>query len=123
MGGISIPSAFWDSEIEHELELAGPHHRQIGSPLAFENPTRIDPGLVVCIVPSKPEAGHSDCRHSAVGVENDRSGRKWSANPGTLGTCFSGAPDTIRTGDLCRWSLASTRSRPRKAVAVIRPTG
>jgi hypothetical protein len=73
MGGISIPSA---SARTRTSWTASP---QIGSLLTFEKPTRIDPSLAVCIVPSKPEAGGSDCRHSVVGVENDRSGRKRSA--------------------------------------------
>jgi len=54
MGGISIPSAFWDSEIEHELELAGPHHRQIGS----LSPLRIRPhrsGLVYASCRQSPK--------------------------------------------------------------------
>jgi hypothetical protein len=44
-------------------------------------------------------------------------------SPGTLGTPFSGAPDTIRTCDLCLSGLAPTLPVAPKAVAVTGPIG
>jgi hypothetical protein len=44
-------------------------------------------------------------------------------NPGTSGKCFSGAPDTIRTYDLCLSGLAPTPPKPPKDIAEAMPIG
>jgi hypothetical protein len=42
----------------------------------------------------------------------DRPSKSSRHSPGAPGTCFSGAPDTIRTSDLCLSGLAPYPSQP-----------
>jgi hypothetical protein len=84
------------------------------------------------------EARTLDVRPDANGAELDAQGPTMtvvnrSANqmaqperrhsPGTLGTCFPGAPDTIRTCDLCLRGLAPYPASPLLPVAEPEPIG